>query len=212
MVQRRDEQEQAMTIKRHAAIGTSDMAAIEAALRQGASRRDLMRWLGAAGLSAATAGIIIGDAGRALAQTPKRGGRIKVASQTSSTADTVDPAKQNNQTDYTRCFTFYNGADATRRQPGAAARARRGDRERQQRHGVDDQAPPRRQVPRRHAAHRRRRRLLAGAPQGSGDGLGRQGAGRADEGDRRQRQERGEDHASNRPTPTCRSCWARRIS
>ena len=34
---------------------------------------------------------------------------IKVASQTSSTADTVDPAKQNNQTDYTRCFTFYNG-------------------------------------------------------------------------------------------------------
>ena len=98
-----------MTIKRHAAIGTSDMAAIEAALRQGASRRDLMRWLGAAGMSAATAGLIIGDAGRALAQTPKRGGRIKVASQTSSTADTVDPAKQNNQTDYTRCFTFYNG-------------------------------------------------------------------------------------------------------
>ena len=98
-----------MTIKRHAAIGTSDMAAIEAALRQGASRRDLMRWLGAAGMSAATAGLLIGDAGRALAQTPKRGGRIKVASQTSSTADTVDPAKQNNQTDYTRCFTFYNG-------------------------------------------------------------------------------------------------------
>jgi peptide/nickel transport system substrate-binding protein len=79
----REEQEQAMTIKRHPGIGTSDVAAIEAALRQGASRRDLMRWLGAAGLSAATAGIIIGDAGRALAQTPKRGGRIKVASQTS---------------------------------------------------------------------------------------------------------------------------------
>ena len=98
-----------MTIKRHPAIGTSDMAAIEAALAKGASRRDLMRWLGAAGMSAATAGIIIGDAGRALAQTPKRGGRIKVASQTSSTAYTVDPAKQNNQTDYTRCFTFYNG-------------------------------------------------------------------------------------------------------
>src|SRR5262245_66633059 len=98
-----------MTIKRHPAIGPSDMLAIEAALRQGSSRRDLMRWLGAAGLSAATAGLVIGDAGRALAQTPKRGGRIKVASQTSSTADTVDPAKQNNQTDYTRCFTFYNG-------------------------------------------------------------------------------------------------------
>jgi peptide/nickel transport system substrate-binding protein len=79
------------------------------AWRQGASRRDLMHWLGAAGMSAAMSSAIIGDAKRALAQTPKRGGRIKVASQTSSTADTVDPAKQNNQTDYTRCFTFYNG-------------------------------------------------------------------------------------------------------
>ena len=65
-----------------------DMAAIEAALRKGASRRDLLRWLGAAGLSAATAGVIIGNARRALAETPKRGGRIKVASQTSSTAQT----------------------------------------------------------------------------------------------------------------------------
>jgi peptide/nickel transport system substrate-binding protein len=98
-----------MTTKRHPAIGPSDQAAIKAALRQGAGRRDVVRWLGAAGLSAAIAGPIVGKAERALAQTPKRGGRIKVASQSSSTADTVDPAKQNNQTDYTRCFTFYNG-------------------------------------------------------------------------------------------------------
>jgi peptide/nickel transport system substrate-binding protein len=98
-----------MTKKRHAAISISDATMIEAALRHGASRRDLMRWLSAAGMSAAMAGTVIGDAARALAQTPRRGGRIKVASQTSSTADTVDPAKQNNQTDYTRCFTFYNG-------------------------------------------------------------------------------------------------------
>jgi peptide/nickel transport system substrate-binding protein len=91
------------------AISLSDALAIETALRRGASRRDLMRWLGAAGMSAAMAGAVIGDAGHAFAQTPKRGGRIKVASQTSSNADTVDPAKQNNQTDYTRCFTFYNG-------------------------------------------------------------------------------------------------------
>src|SRR5215813_1404594 len=98
-----------MTTTRQALIRTADEAAITIALRRGASRRELMRWLGAAGMSAVTAGALIGDARRALAQTPKRGGRIKVASQTSSTADTVDPAKQNNQTDYTRCFTFYNG-------------------------------------------------------------------------------------------------------
>ena len=201
-----------MTIKRHPAIGTSDMAAIEAALRQGASRRDLMRWLGAAGLSAATAGIIIGDARpRARPDTQARRpnqGRL---------ADLVDRrhrrSGQAEQPDRLHALLhFLQRRDAARRQPGAAARARRSDRERQQRHGVDDQAAPRRQVPRRHAAHRRRRRLLAGPPQGSGDGLGRQGAGRADEGDHRQRQARGEDHASNRPTPTCRSCWARRIS
>lgn len=98
-----------MTIRRHPAIGMADERGLDTALRHGASRRDLMRWLGAAGMSAATASVIVGDARRAFAQTPKRGGRIKVASQTSSTADTVDPAKQNNQTDYTRCFTFYNG-------------------------------------------------------------------------------------------------------
>ena len=98
-----------MTTKRHPVIGRSNEAALELALRQGASRRDLVRWLGAAGLSAAAATAIVGDAKRAHAQTPKRGGKIKVASQTTSTADTVDPAKQNNQTDYTRCFTFYNG-------------------------------------------------------------------------------------------------------
>jgi peptide/nickel transport system substrate-binding protein len=98
-----------MTTTRQPLIRTADEAAITIALRRGASRRDLMRWLGAAGMSAVTASALIGDARRALAQTPKRGGRIKVASQTSSTADTVDPAKQNNQTDYTRCFTFYNG-------------------------------------------------------------------------------------------------------
>src|SRR5260370_41948001 len=97
-----------MHTRRTPAMGTSDVAAAEGALARGASRRDLMRWLGAAGMSAATAGAMIGDAKRALAQTPKRGGRVKGASQTPSTADTRDPAKANNQTDHTRCFTFSN--------------------------------------------------------------------------------------------------------
>ena len=98
-----------MSKLRHPSIGSSEAAIIETALRQGASRRDLIRWLGAAGMGVAAASAFVGDSRRALAQTARRGGRIRVASQTSSTADTVDPAKQNNQTDYTRCFTFYNG-------------------------------------------------------------------------------------------------------
>ncbi|MBI3709538.1 MAG: ABC transporter substrate-binding protein [Proteobacteria bacterium] len=100
-----------MTTKRYPAIlpEFSDTALIETALRRGASRRQLIRWLSSAGMATAMASTIVASASRALAQTPQRGGRIRVASQTSSTADTVDPAKQNNQTDYTRCFTFYNG-------------------------------------------------------------------------------------------------------
>ena len=47
--------------------------------------------------------------GAALAETPKRGGHIRVASYSSSTADTVDPARQTLSTDYLRCLMFYNG-------------------------------------------------------------------------------------------------------
>ncbi len=40
---------------------------------------------------------------------PRRGGRIKVACSTSSTADTLDPAKGSNAADYSRAFMFYSG-------------------------------------------------------------------------------------------------------
>ena len=82
---------------------------LEDALRRGAGRRDLMRWLGAAGLGAALAGGVLADAGSALAQTPRTGGRIRVAAQQSSTADTLDPVRGNNTTDYCRTFMVYNG-------------------------------------------------------------------------------------------------------
>ncbi len=82
---------------------------LEGALRHGAGRRDLLRWLGAAGMGAAFAGGLVTDAGRALAQTPHRGGRIRVAAQQSSTADTLDPVRGTNTTDYCRTFMFLNG-------------------------------------------------------------------------------------------------------
>ena len=82
---------------------------LAAALRRGASRRELMGWLGAAGMSAAVAGPLLGHAQGALAQTPRQGGRVRVATQQGSTSDTLDPAKQTNQSDYSRCFMFYNG-------------------------------------------------------------------------------------------------------
>ncbi len=79
------------------------------AIRGGASRRDLLGLMGALGLSAGLGGSIIGAATNAHAQTPKKGGKIRVAGFGSSTADTLDPAKQSYSTDYCRCTMFYNG-------------------------------------------------------------------------------------------------------
>ena len=46
---------------------------------------------------------------KAQAETPKRGGKIRVSGTSTSTADTLDPAKQSLSTDYARCNMFYNG-------------------------------------------------------------------------------------------------------
>lgn len=53
-------------------------------------------------------GLLLPQRTGAVAQ-PRRGGRIRVASVSSSTADTLDPAKGALSTDYVRHFMFYNG-------------------------------------------------------------------------------------------------------
>ncbi|MFN3986915.1 MAG: ABC transporter substrate-binding protein [Rhodocyclaceae bacterium] len=78
-------------------------------LGRGVSRRDVLRAMLASGILATTAGGLLTTASTAYAQTPRRGGRIKVAVATGSNADTLDPAKGANVADYTRHFTFYNG-------------------------------------------------------------------------------------------------------
>jgi peptide/nickel transport system substrate-binding protein len=101
-----------MTQRRNAAAEThNDIAAavVADALRRGATRRDLMSWLAAAGMSAIAAGGTIAASTQALAQTPRRGGKLRVAGFASSTTDTLDPAKGSNSTDYSRHTTFYNG-------------------------------------------------------------------------------------------------------
>ncbi len=82
---------------------------IRAMRRRGATRRQALGWLTSAGMGLTSAGTVITRAGQALAETPKRGGSIRVAGYSSSTADTVDPAKQTLSTDYSRCTMFYNG-------------------------------------------------------------------------------------------------------
>lgn len=70
-------------------------------------RREVLQALGAAGFGATIAVPDIADA--ATAGPPKRGGRIRVASLSSSTADTLDPARGALSTDYARHYMIYSG-------------------------------------------------------------------------------------------------------
>ena len=84
-------------------------------LNRGMSRRNALQMLGLAGVAVAGAGSLFGAAGKLFAEEAaspgkgKPGGRIRVAGSSSSTADTLDPAKGSSSTDYVRHYMFYNG-------------------------------------------------------------------------------------------------------
>lgn len=90
-------------------VSLEDSGRLFAALQRGASRRDLLTMLAAGGMQATLATGAAALATAAHAQTPRRGGRITVASSSSSVNDTLDPAKQSSHIDYCRCNMFYNG-------------------------------------------------------------------------------------------------------
>ncbi len=85
-------------------------------LNRGMSRRNALQMLGLAGVAVAGASSLFGAAGKLFADDEaaspgkgKPGGRIRVAGSSSSTADTLDPAKGSSSTDYVRHYMFYNG-------------------------------------------------------------------------------------------------------
>ena len=78
--------------------------------QRGATRRDLLRAMVAGGMMSMTGAGLLAASGSALAQDkPKQGGHIRVATQTASAADTLDPAKASVATDYVRLNMIYNG-------------------------------------------------------------------------------------------------------
>lgn len=92
-----------------ALVGPQESQRLFGALQRGASRRDILGMLVGAGMQAGLAGALAGTAVTAHAETPRRGGKLRVAGATASASDTLDPAKQSNQTDYSRCNMLYNG-------------------------------------------------------------------------------------------------------
>jgi len=91
-------------------IDKSQQVQLEELTQRGASRRDVLRALAAGGVMSLTGAGLLARTGAALAQgKPKQGGKIRVATQSASTADTLDPAKGALSTDYVRDNMFYNG-------------------------------------------------------------------------------------------------------
>ena len=87
---------------------TADDGRVENAIRRGASRRDLLRMLAVGGVAVSGAGLIVGRATDAVAQTPKSGGHLKIATCRPRPPTRSTPAKASLSTDYVRCCAVYN--------------------------------------------------------------------------------------------------------
>ncbi len=90
-------------------LSAADREAINAGLRRGATRREVMAWLVASGATIAAAGSIVSSAKNVLAATPKKGGKVRFASNLHGPSDTLDPQLFTSSIDYTRGRATYNG-------------------------------------------------------------------------------------------------------
>lgn len=93
----------------YGALSVADKQNLEKALRQGASRRDILNLLLAGGMYAALGSSVVAGATRANAAAPKKGGHLRVATYASSTTDTLDPAKAIFNIDFLRIHSIYDG-------------------------------------------------------------------------------------------------------
>lgn len=85
----------------------SDRQRLMNIMQRGATRREAMGWLMAAGATAAMAGSVVAGATRALADTPKRGGKLTFAEHIHGPDDTLDPLLLSANSDYTRSRVIY---------------------------------------------------------------------------------------------------------
>lgn len=86
----------------------ADRDVLTTGLRRGVSRREMMTWLTASGATIAVAGSIVTSAEKAFAATPKKGGKLKFASDLHGPSDTLDPGLNTSTIDYTRSRAHYN--------------------------------------------------------------------------------------------------------
>lgn len=89
-------------------LSPQEQQRITEALRKGVSRREFISWLMAAGVTLASAGSILTSASEAIAATPKKGGKVRVALAAHGPADTMDPIMATSGIDYSRHRAHYN--------------------------------------------------------------------------------------------------------
>lgn len=93
-------------------VGFSDLTPYDKALAEKAvkseSRRDVLKLMAVTGVSAATAQNLLSEAGKAMAETPKKGGSVRMASNLHGPDDQLDPALFTSTIDYTRGRATYN--------------------------------------------------------------------------------------------------------
>lgn len=89
-------------------LGQHDQDIVKAALKSGATRREVMGWLMASGATIGMAGSIVNGASDVLAATPKKGGNMRFAWDLHGPSDTLDPILFTSSLDYGRGRINYN--------------------------------------------------------------------------------------------------------
>lgn len=92
----------------YGALSANEKEGVHSALKRGATRRDVVQMMVAAGMTAAAAGSIVTSAREAIAATPKKGGKIRVGTALHGPDDTMDPIRLTSETDYGRARSHYN--------------------------------------------------------------------------------------------------------
>ena len=95
------------TDPRFGSLAYRDNRHLHEMIHRGASRRDVLKYFMASGATLAASGLLFGSASKAIAETPKTGGRLVMAGDQHGPADTLDPALYTSALDYFRGRMYY---------------------------------------------------------------------------------------------------------
>ncbi len=89
-------------------LSETERKTLTIAMRRGMTRREALTWMGALGITAATAGNLFTQAGSVMAATPKKGGKIIYSADLHGPSDALDPGLNTSNIDYCRGRANYN--------------------------------------------------------------------------------------------------------